>query len=800
MTAPNFDAIPQELKALPQWVLWRYEDHGKPKLDKVPYQPWDGRKAASDDPKTWSAFETVKRAYEKEPDRWDGVGFMLRPPFVGLDCDECISEDGTVEPQAEEIIKRLASYSEISPSGKGIHVITKGQISRGRKKGNFEMYQFGRYFSVTGDHLPGTPSTVEERPEAILSIYNELFEMENNEASSLPQPVATAPPVLSDDRIIALAAQAHNGNKFLRLMGGDTSGYPSQSEADGALAAILAFYSRDQEQILRIIKRSALNDDKWERKGYQDTTIGGALKLVTESYSGTPGQGEDGEGETPEGLRPEDLTKWSKKLEPIIDEESGLPEMGEDGKPKNRPGRILSPSKAAVAMLEHLPLAVATASIRDKEPPVWIYDGGIWHDQAQREIINLVDHLLQDLSYDRGLRETLRRIRGRLSKKAVSFDADPFLMPLQDGIVDLRTGAFREAKQEDYLTFKYNASWTGPGDYRPLLWHLCSSLPDQRDVLTAIDIITAVALRVPFDTFYLLFGGGANGKGVFEEVLEAYFTLRRCTQIRLSELKSSRFGEGALLGKDVWVVSEIENVKDVLSSIKKFSSGETLDFDVKYGERRQGAPHLMPIFDANVAFDFGEDTKGLKRRLGKLDFPFTFGHGPQDRPKDPLMREKLTRPEILNGIAHIIAARAPALIESREIYRRKSEEEIHEEYKRQRFSLNYYCEDCLSTTWPFDENEKTKIPKLTTEKAYSEYLEYCKKFNVTNPASKAPFGKYINERFDIQSTNTKENNKDIRYYPGLYLIKSASLAYASVRTAYSIPFSDSSDRRATGEL
>ena len=492
------------------------------------------------------------------------------------------------------------------------------------------------------------------------------------------------------------------------------------------------------------------------------------------------------------GLGCDHLTKWSGKSEPIINEKTGRTELDVNGKPMSVPGRTLSPSKAAGALLQHLPLAVDAVSVRDKEPPIWIYEG-IWHDQGQREIISLVDQLLDDLSYDRGLRETLRRIRGRLAQVPVTFDADPFLMPLQDGVVDLRTGEFREAKQEDYLTFKYNASWTGPADIRPLLWHLCVSLPDPRDVLTVIDLMTATALRVPFDVFWLFFGLGANGKGALEALLQAFFTLRRSTQIRLSELKNSRFGEGALLGKDVWIVSEVESVRDVLSSIKKITSGETIDVDVKYGERRQGSPHLLPIFDSNMAFDFGEETKGLKRRLEKLDFPYTFGNGPEDRPLDPLWKEKLIQPEVLNGIAHIIAARAPALIESRHIYHRKSEEEIQEEYKRQRFSLNYYCEDCLSTTWPY-EKSSTEDLRLTTEKGYSEYLEYCKKFNVT-PAAKVPFGKYINERFGIQSINTKEKKKDIRYYPGLYLVKSAALAFADVRTTYSYSSSDRSDRR-----
>ena len=88
----NFDSIPIEMKALPYWVLWKYEERDG-KTTKVPYTHW-GRKADSTDPKTWSAYKTVVDAYDKGG--FDGIGWVIRPPYVGTDCDNCISEDGTI--------------------------------------------------------------------------------------------------------------------------------------------------------------------------------------------------------------------------------------------------------------------------------------------------------------------------------------------------------------------------------------------------------------------------------------------------------------------------------------------------------------------------------------------------------------------------------------------------------------------------------------------------------------------------------------------------------------------------------
>jgi len=169
----NFDAIPAELKTSPNWVLWRSEER-RGKITKVPYRP-AGSRASSTDPATWSTYDVIKSAYERGPDMWNGIGFVLQPPYVGIDFDRCISYGGQIEPQVANNIRRLDSYWERSPSGKGIHLIAKGTIPHGRKCPLFEIYQKGRYFTMTGDWLEGTPGTIEERSSELLSIYQETF-------------------------------------------------------------------------------------------------------------------------------------------------------------------------------------------------------------------------------------------------------------------------------------------------------------------------------------------------------------------------------------------------------------------------------------------------------------------------------------------------------------------------------------------------------------------------------------------------------------------------------------------------
>jgi len=486
------------------------------------------------------------------------------------------------------------------------------------------------------------------------------------------------------------------------------------------------------------------------------------------------------------------LTKAVGKMEQI-DPDTGDKVLDETGRPVMIAKRVLSPSKAANATITSMPLMLSEVDAALDKAKIWRYDGGIWKPDGEREIIKTIDAVIGDLSYEKGLRETLRRVRSQIDITA--FDCNAYLFPARDGVIDLTTGAFREARPEDYLTFCYDAEVNRPGaDYRPFLWFLCSALPDPRDVLTCLDIVTAIAIRIPFEIIVLLFGGGSNGKGVFEKVILALFTMARSTAIKLEEIKKSRFGPGTLLNKDVWIVTEVETVKDAMSVLKAEATGEMIDTDTKYGGRTQGIPHAMAILDANNPFDFGDDSHGRKRRVVKLDFPYKFDDAEGTRPIDRQLLEKLTQPEVLSGITKIIAARAPELIRSRRIYRRKSIEEQEDEYKRQQFSLATFCDECITDAPPYD---IVAPKKLRVDGIYTEYLEYCRLFHVPTPAAKVPFGKYIRERYGVQSVSTTESvngvSTDFRYYPGIFLNKTARTVFAEIKISYT----DSTDRTPT---
>ncbi len=145
------DSIPAELRVRPQWVLWRLEERGG-KPTKVPYNPGTGRRTSTTDLMTWGLFEEAL----EELERYDGIGFVFcsGDPYVGVDLDGCVDpETGEIAPWATQIIDGLDSYTELSPSGTGVHIIARGKFSANGRRGPVEMYSRERFFTVTGHVL-----------------------------------------------------------------------------------------------------------------------------------------------------------------------------------------------------------------------------------------------------------------------------------------------------------------------------------------------------------------------------------------------------------------------------------------------------------------------------------------------------------------------------------------------------------------------------------------------------------------------------------------------------------------------
>jgi len=314
MNAPNYQAIPQEMKDLSHWVNWKYYwDESQQRWTKLPLNPITGTGAKQNDPATWGTFSSSCGHVWNNPDL--GLGFEIGSKAAGrssglfcVDLDHVLENGKIEDAAAREIFETLDSYTEISPGGDGLHIWIKADVTEERRKrvGPIEMYGDGRYITVTGN-LYGTRTTIEERTAEINELIDKYL---TAEPKPPPSSVATnqAAPAAAYD---PWAAAANAGTSWApdtdddiirkmcdrnpdaaALWKGDMSsapkkanGTPDQSAADQALTNHLAYWANyDAATVDRLFRRSGLMRDKWDKlhdpahnRTYGQMTIDNAL-------------------------------------------------------------------------------------------------------------------------------------------------------------------------------------------------------------------------------------------------------------------------------------------------------------------------------------------------------------------------------------------------------------------------------------------------------------------------------------------------------------------------------------------
>lgn len=252
----GYENVPKELRDLVQWLTWKYEPGDNPdKPTKVPYQPLNGWRCDVTNPSQWTTFENALNAVNLGA--YNGIGLALAVPQLGgkhtvIDLDH--STDPDVIARQKLISDQFDSYSEISPSGLGLHVIVEGTIPTGRKRGAIEMYSDRRFITFTGNVFNAKP--IARRQELLDILYNEMSLSQGKAVNFDGEPERE-----TDNEILLQGGSAPvNGERFRMLYEGhwQQAGYPSQSEADFAFIDMLANYSKNKEQVKRIFLNSWL--------------------------------------------------------------------------------------------------------------------------------------------------------------------------------------------------------------------------------------------------------------------------------------------------------------------------------------------------------------------------------------------------------------------------------------------------------------------------------------------------------------------------------------------------------------
>lgn len=639
--APDLDKIPQELKDRPQWVCYR--------SNKIPVNPKTGDNAKADDPDTWGDFDQAVRHWEAHRGNGiAGIGYEFSPddPFTGVDLDKCRDpKTGEVEPWAMEIVRNLDSYTEISPSDTGLHIIIKASVPPGgNRKGKIEMYDSARYFTMTGRHLEVTPTTIEARQTELEALHREVFGEPQEQAQGSPR--STMPLGLTDLEIIAKAKSAQNGGKFDRLMVGDITGYPSASEADMALCSVLAFWTQDPGQIDRIFRASGLYREKWDRATAKSTygvkTIDKALAGTTETYGGGASR--------INGTR-------------ITPAESAAVNKAANEAPS--PGPAMGYNLTDMGNAQRL-VAKHGQNIRYCYPwSKWlVWDGTRWIKDETGEIDRRAKETVHGIyaeaaaTQTKELREALAqhalRSESESKRKAMiasatsepripimptEFDQDPWLLNVLNGTIDLRTGELRAHRRNDLITKLAQVVYDAKAEC-PTWWKFLERIFN-RNYELILFLQKAVGYALTGITWeqclFFLYGLGSNGKSTFIKVIQALlgdYATQTTSETFMVKRNSNPISNDVadLRGARFVAAVEIESgrrMAEVL--VKQMTGGDKIKARFLYSEHFEFDPEFKIFLAANHKPVIRGTDNAIWRRIHLIPFTVQIPEEERDR-------------------------------------------------------------------------------------------------------------------------------------------------------------------------
>jgi putative DNA primase/helicase len=581
---------PGELRTTDQFVCW-CEENRNGDITKVPYSVHGGR-ASSTNPKTWAPFEAAI-AYAEEHSM-PGVGFVFTEddPFAGIDIDKCRdAESGEIEPWAKKIVDALDSYTEVSPSGTGLHIFIKATLpGRNNRKGPVEMYESRRYFTLTGRHLDGTPTEIHERQDVLERLYRHVFKAENSVEDANGHRPRTASLDVDDEVLLELAMRAKNGEKFSRLWRGDTSDYGSdESRADLALCSLLAFWTDgDPNRMDHLFRQSGLMREKWNRHDYRERTFNRVLEGRTEFYH-------PGEKVSVNGNRPRFQRATGKPAPPTHDE---LRDRWIEGNPHHAHG---------------------LGEWRQYEDGIWV---SVSETSVKAEISGVIETAKSE-----GIKPTasilasvteLTRIKVFVPDER--WDADSDILVCKNGSLHVSTGELSEHRPEHYATsavpYEYDPS------IRPVIWDyfLRNTVPAAANFLQEFAGY-ALTNEMSHELAVWLYGPPGSGKSTFIAGLQAMLS-HRAGILGLADLERSRFTLADLPGKTLVVASEQpSSYLASTNTLNAIISGEPIQVERKYHDPFTVTPRAKVCWAMNELPRVADANSGLFRRVKVVGFP-----------------------------------------------------------------------------------------------------------------------------------------------------------------------------------
>ena len=751
--------IPDELKQLNNWCVWKFQERNG-KRTKIPFNAETGEFAKSNDPSTWSSYETAINA-----ENVDGVGFFFEPPYLGIDIDDIDDalhryfQGDKIDNIVAEFNEAFKSYTEISPSGNGLHIIVKGQIPGSRRrKNNIEMYDSGRFFTMTGKTIGKYKQVTEVSQRVFKTIYDKYFPdntIQYPSSNNYQQNIHN----LSETDVINEIFNSKQAKLFDDLMKGNYEPYyTSHSEADMALANILAFWcAKDYSQMDSIFRQSNLYRDKWDEKRknstYGEQTLFKAINEANNIY-------------TPKQQTDDNPLRYA--LSKLFDNQEET---------KEYPIRSYDDTGNADRFIDRYGNLYKYSYIANK---FYIYDGMKWKIDDKGSIRKLIDEMIESIKNEKVLhsedvteeeaREVFQKFykktRGTQAKKNImnelmhrrpatpdDFDRDDMLINVANGYIDLTSRELYKHDINKMFSQITNTDYTEK--MQPAVWldFLNDIFAGDQKVIRYIQKALGYSLTgsTREQIMFILFGKGRNGKSIFVEVISEI----------LGDYSNNMQAKSLMVKKNDNVntdIARLSKARFVTSSepnegfrfdeglIKQLTGGDKVTARFLYAEEFEYTPKFKIWVSTNHKPIIRGTDDGIWRRLVLIPFDVQIPEEKVDKDlKYKLLREA---PAILNWMAEGAYMWMQEGLEMPDKLKAAVQK-----YRNEMDTLGQFIEDCC------------KVDKYSSEKVSNLHQAYKTWSNDNLTSTKVlgmkSFSQKMEERF------VKESRRDANYFIGI---------------------------------
>lgn len=703
----NFDNIPESLRALDQWVCW-----GKPgKPPKIPYNPVTDYPAKAGQPETWTSFNKAVEAVKAE--KYKGVGFEFdKNGIVGIDLDTVRDpQTGFVDPTAVEIITDLNSYTEISASGYGFHILVQADLKldkhktrlpgnkieryetdpktgeKRRKHPEIEVYNEHRYFVFTGDRY-GENKAVEERNAITKATVDYYFR---------PQDTTVSP---ADQLKIGL----EKDSKLKALWNGDRPN-GNESADDQGLMNKLA-YRLDCDRALmeayflsspHVASKDPEHQKKLKRKDYLKRTIETAIKSCNRTAS------QDRADYFANKVNPQNIAVY---------EDESLPGFFDGGKFLHN------------VMGDYLIEKYGVCKINKA---IHIYDNGIYR-QGEDALHGYMLQLIPTLT-DTRRREVYKYIKVNL-KTPVKKVSPPNFIPFATKIYDLEADRFLDYSPEYVFLNRF------PYDYKPDA-PICETVPGTISRIAGGDQeIIDLLYEAMGNCFYLLnsyrgaimlYGpNGSNGKSTLLNMITQLVGEENASFLSLQNM-AERFKLIGLYGKAVNIGDDISsNYIPDTEQFKMLVTGGNLSAEHKGQDAVDFKPYAKLFFALNGLPPVNDRSRAYFDRV--LLVPLT-----QDfsKNKDVSLKDKHWSQEEMEYLTRLAMDGLKRLIKQGDFTRPECVVEALAEYAEENNPVIGFLE------------EYKNLEGVPTALAYSDFCRWCENNGHRNRLTRTRFTREV---------------------------------------------------------